>query len=74
MTVRLLASYRRKQPTQRQRSASDPSDQGNNGFVVCRPSLLPLTGWLVGAADLPRLLPNADNLFHRKEARQLDVL
>ena len=36
--------------------------------------LLLLTGWLVGAANLPRLLPKAFNLFHREEARHLDVL
>ena len=36
--------------------------------------LLLLTGWLVGAANLPRLLPKASNLLHREEARQLDVL
>ena len=35
---------------------------------------LPLTGRLVSAVDLPRLLPNAGNLLHRKEACQLDVL
>ena len=35
---------------------------------------LPLTGRLVGAANLVRLLPNARDLLHRKEARQLDVL
>src|SRR5512133_1700871 len=33
-----------------------------------------LTGWLVGAANLPRLLPKAGHLLHREEARQLDVL
>jgi hypothetical protein len=37
-------------------------------------SRLLLTGGLVGAVDLPRLLPNAGNLLHREQARQLDVL
>jgi hypothetical protein len=33
-----------------------------------------LTGRLVSGVNLPRLLPNAGNLLHRKEACQLDVL
>ena len=38
------------------------------------PSRLLLTRRLVGAVDLPRLLPNVGNLLHREEARQLDIL
>ena len=42
----------------------------------CRPQMvrLLLTGWLVGAANLPRLLPDAGDLLHCEEARHLDVL
>jgi len=53
------------------------ADQGlqKSGTVVCRPlDGLPLTGLLVGALDLPRLLPNAGDLLHRKKAGQLDIL
>ncbi len=33
-----------------------------------------LTGWLISSANFPRPLPKAGNLFHREEARHLNVL